>query len=255
MAVGDKEARFTTLLHHVDADRLRVAYWAIRPQAAPGVDGVTWVAYGQELAAEPGRPAPSGSQWWLPGAPISAGVHPEGGRAATADQLGCPVCSGVLAPWGHGRARQIRGPGGLASWLQPRRSRCGDCRRTHVLLPMSVLVRRADCVEVIGAALGMMAAGAGHRKIGTVLDVAVGTVRGWLRRFASRVASWRAVFTDLVVSFAARVAIGFSIDLGALPSAARWTIASAPCAATPSATSSRIDAWVKSTLRPSRLFL
>jgi len=65
---------------------------------------------------------------------------------------------------------------------------------------MSVLVRRADCVEVIGAALGLMATGAGHRKIGTVLNVAVGTVRGWLRRFASRAASWRVVFTDLVVS-------------------------------------------------------
>ncbi|MGB8382392.1 MAG: hypothetical protein WCG47_14320, partial [Dermatophilaceae bacterium] len=39
------------MLHHVDVDRLRTAYWAIRPQAAPGSDGVTWVAYGQELEA------------------------------------------------------------------------------------------------------------------------------------------------------------------------------------------------------------
>jgi RNA-directed DNA polymerase len=45
----DKEARFTALLHHVDLDRLRAAYWAIRPTAAPGVDGVTGEAYGQEL--------------------------------------------------------------------------------------------------------------------------------------------------------------------------------------------------------------
>ena len=41
----DKEARFTALLHHVTPERLRWAYWAIRPQAAPGVDGVTWAAY------------------------------------------------------------------------------------------------------------------------------------------------------------------------------------------------------------------
>src|SRR5215207_2368418 len=47
----DKEARFTALLHHVDLDRLRAAYWAIRPSAAPGVDGVTWEAYGQDLEA------------------------------------------------------------------------------------------------------------------------------------------------------------------------------------------------------------
>jgi RNA-directed DNA polymerase len=49
VARQDKEARFTALLHHVDLARLRAAYWAIRPSAAPGVDGVTWTAYGQDL--------------------------------------------------------------------------------------------------------------------------------------------------------------------------------------------------------------
>jgi group II intron reverse transcriptase/maturase len=51
VARTDKGARFTALLHHVDLDRLRAAYWAIRPQAAPGVDGVTWKDYGQDLEA------------------------------------------------------------------------------------------------------------------------------------------------------------------------------------------------------------
>jgi RNA-directed DNA polymerase len=51
VARRDKEARFTALLHHVDVERLRAAYRAIRPQDAPGVDGVTWEAYGQELEA------------------------------------------------------------------------------------------------------------------------------------------------------------------------------------------------------------
>ena len=49
VARRDKDARFTALLHHVSLDRLRAAYWAIRPKAAPGVDGVTWSAYGQVL--------------------------------------------------------------------------------------------------------------------------------------------------------------------------------------------------------------
>jgi group II intron reverse transcriptase/maturase len=40
------------LLHHVDLDRLRAAYWAVRPGAAPGVDGVTWASYGQDLEAK-----------------------------------------------------------------------------------------------------------------------------------------------------------------------------------------------------------
>ena len=49
VAVRDRKARFTALLHHVDVDRLRDAYRAINPNAAPGVDTVTWAAYGQDL--------------------------------------------------------------------------------------------------------------------------------------------------------------------------------------------------------------
>lgn len=49
VAKQDKEVRFTALLHHVDVDRLRAAYWALEPKAAPGVDGVTWWDYGQDL--------------------------------------------------------------------------------------------------------------------------------------------------------------------------------------------------------------
>ena len=49
VAQKDKDAKFTALLHHVDVDRLRDAYFALRPKAAPGVDGVTWHEYGQAL--------------------------------------------------------------------------------------------------------------------------------------------------------------------------------------------------------------
>jgi retron-type reverse transcriptase len=51
VARKDKDARFTALLHHVDVDRLRAAYFALRPKAAPGVDGVTWADYGLDLEA------------------------------------------------------------------------------------------------------------------------------------------------------------------------------------------------------------
>src|SRR5215217_9274867 len=51
VAQKDKDARFTALLHHVDIDRLWSAYWALAPKAAPGVDGVTWRDYGQDLEA------------------------------------------------------------------------------------------------------------------------------------------------------------------------------------------------------------
>ena len=49
VARKDKDARFTALMHHITVERLEAAYRAIRPGAAPGVDGVTWLDYGQEL--------------------------------------------------------------------------------------------------------------------------------------------------------------------------------------------------------------
>jgi len=51
VAQKDGDVRFTALLHHVTVERLEAAYRAIRPGAAPGVDGVTWRDYGQDLEA------------------------------------------------------------------------------------------------------------------------------------------------------------------------------------------------------------
>ena len=51
VAQRDKEARFTALLHHVSLERLVMAYRALSPHASPGVDGVTWADYGQDLVA------------------------------------------------------------------------------------------------------------------------------------------------------------------------------------------------------------
>jgi hypothetical protein len=64
-----------------------------------------------------------------------------------------------------------------------------------VLLPVVLLLRRADTAAVIGAGLTAKATGAGHRLIAALLGRPAETVRGWLRRFASRVEAVRAVFT------------------------------------------------------------
>lgn len=48
-AKKDKKTKFTALLHHVTIDRLRAAYRSLKKDAAPGVDGVTWTQYGQQL--------------------------------------------------------------------------------------------------------------------------------------------------------------------------------------------------------------
>jgi group II intron reverse transcriptase/maturase len=48
-AKRDKKLRFTALLHHVTPELLTVSYFDLKRSAAPGVDGVTWHAYGQDL--------------------------------------------------------------------------------------------------------------------------------------------------------------------------------------------------------------
>jgi RNA-directed DNA polymerase len=48
-AKRDKDAKFTALFHHVTVERLRQAYLKLRRGAAPGVDGVTWEQYGEQL--------------------------------------------------------------------------------------------------------------------------------------------------------------------------------------------------------------
>jgi hypothetical protein len=101
----------------------------------------------------------------------------------TAGQVDCPDCPGVLRPWGWARPRGVHGIDGV---LRPRRGRCGVCLVTHVLLPVTVLLRRAYAAEVIGAALLARAAGRGHRWIGAALLVPAATVRGWLRVMAGR---------------------------------------------------------------------
>ena len=46
-----RQERFTALLHHVSADLLLDSYYALKRQAAPGVDGVTWQEYENGLAS------------------------------------------------------------------------------------------------------------------------------------------------------------------------------------------------------------
>jgi hypothetical protein len=45
----DKRTRFTALLHHVNVNLLRDSYYALKRDAAPGVDGVTWEEYETDL--------------------------------------------------------------------------------------------------------------------------------------------------------------------------------------------------------------
>src|SRR5947208_15141827 len=79
VARKDKDVRFTALLHHVTIDRLEAAYRAIRPGAAPGVDGGDVEGLRAGPRREPSRSPRPGPQGRLPGEAVSQGVHPKAG--------------------------------------------------------------------------------------------------------------------------------------------------------------------------------
>ena len=109
VARKDKEARFTALLHHVSVDRLRSAFWAVRPGAAPGVDGLTWEDYGQDLEVNL--------------LDLHARVHSGAYRAKPSRRVYIPKADGRLRPLGMRRWR-TRSFSGL-SWRYSTRSRGG----------------------------------------------------------------------------------------------------------------------------------
>ena len=81
----DSKQRFTALLHHVyNIERLRAAYFAVKRDAAAGVDGETWQHYGAALEAN----LQDLSQRLRRGAyrarPVRRAYIPEDGRAAAA---------------------------------------------------------------------------------------------------------------------------------------------------------------------------
>ncbi len=115
-------------------------------------------------------------------------------EALRAGELACPDCAGELGPWGSTPPRHLWSLIGRVL-LPKRRSRCRACGKTHVLEPTSCLSRRVHLAEVIGEALRLKAAGSGHRAVAAELGVAPTTVRGWLRRFATRAERIRAHFT------------------------------------------------------------
>ena len=87
-----------------------------------------------------------------------------------AGRLGCPLCRGVLGPWGHGRERVLRCSLG-DRLLRPRRGAVSVLCGQQVLLPELAFVRRQDEVSVIGQAIEASVAGEAYRRIASRLGV------------------------------------------------------------------------------------
>lgn len=111
-----------------------------------------------------------------------------------AGRLRCPDCAGVLAGWGHGVVRVLRAELGTGAVVRPRRTRCGSCGITHVLLPARCLLRRGSEVGLVWSALVMRGAGKKLISIAAALRVPVSTARDWVTRLASRAEALRCAF-------------------------------------------------------------
>ena len=115
VARKDKDVRFTALLHHVTVERLEEAYRAIRPGAAPGVDGVTWRDYGQDLEANLRDLHARVHRGAYRAKPSRRMLHPEGRRAAAAARG--RLAGGQDRPAGAGRGAERDLRAGLPRFL------------------------------------------------------------------------------------------------------------------------------------------
>lgn len=86
VARRDKRARFTALLHHITLNRLRESFYALKRSAAPGVDGVMWNEYQQELESRLGM--------------LHAAVHRGSYRAQPVRRTYIPKADGTQRPLG-----------------------------------------------------------------------------------------------------------------------------------------------------------
>ncbi len=100
------QEKLTALLHHVSEEALGEAYAGLRPEAAPGVDGMTWEAYGvglDERLSDLHRRVPVGAYRATPSRRVMI-PKPDGGErplgiAALEDKIvQKAVVDGILTP-------------------------------------------------------------------------------------------------------------------------------------------------------------
>jgi len=82
-AKARKQERFTALLHHLTVDLLRDSFFALKRQASPGVDGVTWQEYEAGLEDRLVDLHNRVHRGALSGAALKTSLYSEGRRAAT----------------------------------------------------------------------------------------------------------------------------------------------------------------------------
>jgi hypothetical protein len=109
--------------------------------------------------------------------------------------LRCPCCGGRLAEWGWALPRVVTMAAGEEEF-RPRRGRCRECGRTHVLLPSVLWSRRryGAAVIMLALVLAVQAGAAGRVPARPWVAVRGGgrrlvpapAARSWRSRFAAR---------------------------------------------------------------------
>ena len=89
-----KKERFTALLHHISVDCLRMAFFALKRDAAPGVDGLMWRTYEADLDRNL--------------IDLHARVHSGAYRALPSRRRYIPKADGKQRPLGTSRLRWLR---------------------------------------------------------------------------------------------------------------------------------------------------
>ena len=173
VARRDRKQRFTALLHHVyDVARLRAAYFAIKEDAAAGVDGETWKQYGEK----PGRQSPG-----------SVRTAPARSVPSQARCVGCTFRKGRAA-----------GPLGVPA-LEDKIVQRAVSRLNAIYEEDFLGFSTASAKRSPHQALDALAVGIGTRKVNWVLDADIRRFfdtldHGWLVKFVEhRVADRRVV--------------------------------------------------------------
>jgi hypothetical protein len=160
---------------------------------------------------------------------LSVDAYAAAGKAVEAPRPCCPGCEEAMVFW-SGYWRPVRCGSIWHVWV--RRARCHGCQVGHALLPSFLLVKRLDCVEVVGEAIAAIADGAGTTSAAGCVGVPPTTARSWWRRHRQRARLAVAVLTALgcavggvapaVVVLSALEACGAGTSEASRPACWRW---------------------------------
>ena len=125
-----KKEKFTALFHHVSIDHLDEAFFELKENAAPGVDGLTWQDYEQHLERNLEDLHDRVHRGAYRALPSRRRVHTQAGRSTASDRDRRPRRQDRPEGHGCGAERDLRGrfPRVLV-WVptRTRPARCAGC--------------------------------------------------------------------------------------------------------------------------------